>query len=150
MRAKFRTIIPKLLPKETFNKAFESASREMEKDVKGAFEDFVKNWKHVVTFRGYVRINADSIYISVGTNDPIFGYVDLGTEPHIIRPTRAKFLHFTASSGEEVFAKEVNHPGTKAQKISESIRDIWSGGLMYDYFERHLQIAIQQSGHAIQ
>lgn len=147
-RAKFRTIVPKLVKPEVFEKAFEAASREMEKDVKGAFEDFTANWKHVVTWRGYVRINADSIYISVGTTDPIFKYVDEGTVPHIIRPSKAKVLRWS-TGGETFFAKEVHHPGTKAQKISESIRDIWAGSLMYDYFERALRLAVQQSGHAI-
>lgn len=147
-RAAFRTILPKLLPLKVFDDAFEKASRQMEKDVKGAFEDAVSEWEHQPTWRGYVRVGADQIYISVGTNDLIFKFVDEGTKAHIIRPVRAKTLRWV-SGGETFFAKEVHHPGTKAQKISQTIRDIWSGGLMAEYFDNYLVQAIRESGHAI-
>jgi len=149
-RAVFKTIIPKLLPQKVFDDAFEKASREMEKDVKGAFEDSTSAWKHKPTWRGYVRIESTSIYISVGTQDEIFKFVDEGTVAHIIRPVTAKVLHWVdVSTGEDHFAKEVHHPGTKAQHISKDIHDIWSGGLMADYFDKYLVQAIQASGHAI-
>lgn len=37
-----------------------------------------------------------------------------GTRPHQIRPVRAKMLRFTVAGGQVVFARVVNHPGTKA------------------------------------
>lgn len=40
-------------------------------------------------------------------------YVDQGTDPHVIRPRNAKALRFTIGN-KVVFAKKVNHPGTKA------------------------------------
>lgn len=145
-RARFKTIIPKLLPQNVFDKAFERASREMEKDVKAAFKDAVKDWKHQPEWRGYVRIGSDEIFISVGTTDEIFKYVDEGTRPHIIRPVRARVLHWVDPSGQDIFAKIVHHPGTKAQEISKSIHDIWIG-LMPDYFDKYLVQAINESGH---
>ena len=149
-RAVFKTIIPKALPSNLFDDAFEKASREMEKDVKGAFEDAVGDWKHKPVWRGYVRINSDQIYISVGTTDPIFKYVDEGTKAHIIKPVTAKVLHWVdVNTGEDHFAKEVHHPGNKAQKISQSIREVWQGALMADYFDKYLVQAIKESGHAI-
>ena len=39
--------------------------------------------------------------------------LEVGTNPHIIRPVNAKRLRFEVN-GKEVFAKEVNHPGTVA------------------------------------
>lgn len=53
-------------------------------------------------------------------------YVEFGTRPHVIRPKRAKALRFapkgqTRLSGapkagaQVIFAKKVDHPGTKAQ-----------------------------------
>lgn len=149
MTVRFRTIAPKLLPIPAFQNAFEKAAREMEKDVKAAFEDAVAAWKHQPTWRGYVRLNQNGILISVGTQDLIFKFVDEGTEPHIIRPVRAKVLHWITPAGEDAFAKEVHHPGTKAQKISEGINDIWQGGLMAEYFEDALTNAVMESGHAI-
>jgi HK97 gp10 family phage protein len=41
-------------------------------------------------------------------------YVEFGTQPHIIRPKNKKALHWK-NGKKDVFAKEVHHPGTKAQ-----------------------------------
>lgn len=53
-------------------------------------------------------------------------YLESGTRPHVIRPRRKKMLRFAASAGgrrlsgaprrgaDVVFARRVNHPGTKA------------------------------------
>lgn len=40
-------------------------------------------------------------------------YVEFGTKPHVITPKNKKFLVFK-SGGRTVFAKKVNHPGTRA------------------------------------
>lgn len=40
-------------------------------------------------------------------------FVEYGTQPHIIRPKNAKALKFKKDN-KTVFAKEVHHPGTKA------------------------------------
>jgi hypothetical protein len=148
-RAIFRTIIPSLLDPNLFQDAFEKASRAMEQDVKGAFIDATSGWKNPPQWRGYVRLSPDNIYISVGTTNEIFKFVDEGTVAHIIKPVKAKMLHWVdPASGEDVFAKEVHHPGTKAQHISADIREIWMG-LMPDYFDKYLLEAIQKSGHAL-
>jgi hypothetical protein len=146
-RTQFRSIAPSLLDPKLFLSAFEKAARAMERDVKGAFLDATSGWKHKPVWRGYVRLTADNLYISVGTVDQIFKFVDEGTVAHIIRPVRARMLHWT-ENGQDFFAKEVHHPGTQAQNISKEIREIWIG-LMPDYFDQALQEAIQQSGHAI-
>lgn len=149
MTVKFRTIIPTLLKEGTFDKYFQKAARDMERDVKGAFEDATASWKNKPEFRGYVRFNDKGAYISVGTQDKIFKYVDEGTPPHIIKPVNAKVLHWVdESTGEDRFATIVHHPGYKGAKISESIVAIWSE-LMIDYFEEALVAAIKESGHAL-
>lgn len=148
-RAQFRSIAPSLLDPNIFAKAFENAAREMEKDVKGAFIDATSGWKKPPQWRGYVRLTPEDIYISVGTANEIFKFVDEGTKAHIIRPVKAKMLHWVdAASGGDIFAREVHHPGTKAQHISADIREIWLG-LMPDYFDKHLMEAIKNSGHAM-
>jgi hypothetical protein len=148
MRAKFKSILPKLLPPKVFDEAFEKAARQMEKDVKGAFEDAVSKWKHQPVWRGYVRIADTNIYLSVGTTDEIFKYVDEGTVGHMIRPVRAKVLHWVTPEGEDAFSKGHWVKGITAQKITKSIHDIWVG-MMPDYFDRYLSQAIKESGHAI-
>jgi hypothetical protein len=148
-RSVFRSISPSLLDPNLFQAAFEKASRQMERDVKAAFVDATSGWKHKPVWRGYVRLTAANIYISVGTADEIFKFVDEGTTAHIIRPVKAKMLHWVdPQSGEDRFAKEVHHPGSPAQHISGDIREIWLG-LMPDYFDKYLQEAIQQSGHKL-
>lgn len=125
------------------------AARLMEADVKAAFEDATSKWKTKPTWRGYVRVRGQDIYISVGTNNEIFKFVDLGTKPHIIRAKNAKMLHWVDASGKDFFAKEVHHPGNKPQDISKNIQEIWADGLMAEYFDDALLDAVQQSGHAI-
>lgn len=53
-------------------------------------------------------------------------FLEMGTRPHVIRPKKGKFLRFAAkgsgvrlsgaprTGSKVVFAREVNHPGTKA------------------------------------
>ena len=93
-RSVFRSISPSLLDPNIFQDAFEKASRAMEQDVKGAFIDATSGWKNPPQWRGYVRLTADNIYISVGTANEIFKFVDEGTVAHIIRPVKAKMLHW--------------------------------------------------------
>ena len=46
---------------------------------------------------------------------PYAKFVEYGTKPHDIYPTKAQALRFMVG-GEAVFAKVVHHPGTKAQR----------------------------------
>lgn len=52
--------------------------------------------------------------IQTKTNLKHASYLNDGTAPHVIKPRRKKALRFVSSSGNIVFAKKVNHPGTKA------------------------------------
>lgn len=40
-------------------------------------------------------------------------FVREGTRPHIIRARNAEYLHWVNADGDDVFRKEVMHPGTK-------------------------------------
>lgn len=101
------------------------------KKTKADFETATKTWQHKPVFeveRGLERA-------AVFTRDEIFGYVDLGTKPHEIRPRFAKALRFNslfqpktqpnrlksgagASSPPVVFAQVVHHPGNEPRNIS--------------------------------
>lgn len=150
-RAKFDVILPTRLPVDVFDKELEKAAREAEADLKKEFEDAVRLWKNPPQFRGYVRISGTLIYISVGTADPIFKFVDQGTKPHVIKAVRAKMLHWIDSdTGEDRFAKEVNHPGSEGRHITDAIEIEWSdNGRMKEYFVAGMETAIDKSGHAI-
>jgi hypothetical protein len=49
---------------------------------------------------------------TITVNHPAALFVIDGTKPHQIRPVRARALRFTIG-GQVVFARLVNHPGTK-------------------------------------
>lgn len=57
-------------------------------------------------------------------------FIEKGTRPHIIRPKENKVLRFFTGGG-PVFAREVKHPGTKADPFLEpAIVDgagVWEG-----------------------
>lgn len=48
---------------------------------------------------------------------PYAGCIEFGTRPHVIEARRAKFLRFINRSGKVVFARKVNHPGTKPRSF---------------------------------
>lgn len=50
----------------------------------------------------------------VGTNVAYALAVHQGSRPHVIVPRRAVVLAFPGSGGRTVFARRVNHPGTRA------------------------------------
>lgn len=56
------------------------------------------------------------------------------TRPHVIRPRKGKFLMWTTPAGRTVFAREVNHPGTRGTQYltraaqAEGLRVVRRGG----------------------
>ncbi len=71
-----------------------------------------------------------------GTHTGYGKFVDQPTKPHSIRPNISHFLHFNIG-GEDIFAKEVQHPGTMGKffiratasivipKLKDLARQIW-------------------------
>lgn len=53
------------------------------------------------------------IQVRFVSSAPYAAYVENGTVPHRIEPRQALALHWQ-SNGQDVFARYVNHPGTKA------------------------------------
>jgi hypothetical protein len=136
-----------------------------EKDILADFQSTVATWKKKPKFEVVSDLNPSGPEILVGTDDEIYGYVDRGTKPHIIRPVKAKSLvfrgNYTAkttpriigskaggSSGPLVFSQEVRHPGTKAREFSETIQK-----KQQPRFKRRMEKAMSrartESGHAI-
>ncbi|WP_280413474.1 HK97 gp10 family phage protein [Nocardia asiatica] len=70
-----------------------------------------------------VSSNTSSVRLDVFASAPHARYVEDGTDPHVIRPRRARALAFQAG-GRTVFAMRVNHPGTKATNfLSGAVAD---------------------------
>ena len=54
--------------------------------------------------------------VRIGTDVEYAPFIEFGTEPYKITPDEAEALKWTdPETGEEVFAKEVQHPGIPAQ-----------------------------------
>lgn len=111
-----------------------AAARAVEKDYKAT----VSTWNKKPKFETVIALGKTKAEFLVGTDDPIYRYVDEGTKPHIIRPRRAKVLRFSSgytpktqpnvigssaggASGSEVFSAVVNHPGTEPRNFSKVI-----------------------------
>jgi hypothetical protein len=64
----------------------------------------------------------------VTSHAPYSAFVHQGTRPHVIKPRNASALKFQAG-GKTVFAKSVNHPGTRARPfltnaVARVLRDL--------------------------
>lgn len=111
---------------------------------KGAQTDFgvtARTWDHKVDF---TIDDSDPDRRIVSTKDTIYGFVDQGTRPHIIRPRRARVLTWMGTAyraktspgqiksvrggnnNSIVHTKIVQHPGSEARRFSIVIRDKWA------------------------
>jgi len=103
----------------------------------------VADWKNKPEFRTRKVIRPERITMTVfpiGPAAEIYGYVDQGTKPHIIKPVRAPLLVFQTgyksktlanpartvsgggiATGPTVRAKLVHHPGSEAREFSKTI-----------------------------
>lgn len=106
-----------------FKKAPKAVSKELETATKEAGKLILRTEKEEVpvktaqlkrsiTFE-YRPISA-SIYPTVKYAKPVHD----GSKPHVILPTRKKFLRFKIN-GKWVYARKVNHPGNKPNKFVE-------------------------------
>lgn len=112
---------------------------ESAKGVQADFDRTTSTWQRDVTFE---IVNTAEYARIIGTDDEIYGYVNDGTKPHIIRPKTAKALVFGvggsaktrprtigSTSGSKgntiVAAKVVHHPGSDARQFDEVIEDKW-------------------------
>lgn len=114
------------------------------------FELVVMNWRHRPSFKGRKFIRPDRIWVNVfpaGDKESvkIYGFVTKGTKRHKIRARNAPRLAFLwggvgsykpktapkgkiggpgkVAGGRMHFPPAVNHPGSKARKFEEVIRD---------------------------
>lgn len=110
-------------------------------EMKGDHDNVVKQWRHKMSFKAQ-RTQGKSYQvvkiIPQGRHKKIWYYVDLGTKPHVIRAKNKPFLafqtgysartapiaKFNQGTGQKFGAwrrvKQVNHPGNKPRKFSET------------------------------
>jgi hypothetical protein len=121
-----------------FEKVLKAELAAEQKAVLREFKITVSTWKRQPQF----EVKEQGGSTTIGTNDPIYGYVNDGTKPHVIRPKKAKRLAFYAggfvsktvpnrlqaragrvASTNPVFAQGVNHPGTQGRDFTGQIQE---------------------------
>ena len=158
-----------LTPRKFNDKAFlDEITKEVNrtaKDVKKDFEKTTKTWKKKPVFEIVIAIGPKSADFLIGTDDEIYGYVDQGTRPHVILPTKpggvlafqSKFSPKTVpnvlgsrsgrSGGNTVFSRGVIHPGTEPRNFSKMIKRIWTP-IYKKRIEQAISRANKKSNHA--
>jgi hypothetical protein len=91
-----------------------------------AFADAIRSEKS--------SIGANGVRYEYKAPDPLATYIIEGTAPHPIDPVNSTVLRFLAASGDVVFARHVEHPGTSPNNfvsrawdsIAAEVIDVWS------------------------
>lgn len=65
------------------------------------------------------RVEGPSVVITLEAASPLATYITGGTRPHVILPRNASVLRFEVAGGRIVFARRVNHPGTRPNPFPE-------------------------------
>lgn len=69
----------------------------------------------------------------VSTDIPYAEYVEYGTRPHTITPKNGKYLAFKGRSGNMVFAKKINHPGSRPYPYMQPALDDNQDNIFREY-----------------
>lgn len=126
---KLTPIKPKNLPQgKEYLRAVESANQKTANATRRDLQATVRTWDHKVEFEVVEDRSGGDYSLTAGTDDKIYGYVNDGTKPHVIRPKKSRFLSFRGGYnaktrvgvigsraggpfGDSVVAQEVHHPG---------------------------------------
>lgn len=82
--------------------------------------------------RTSLSITVDPDKVTIGPNEaiaPYGGYVEFGTKAHEIRPKNPGGVLVFKMNGMTVYAKKVNHPGTRAQPYVRPAFEAWVDSL---------------------
>jgi hypothetical protein len=127
--------LPTAVTKRIMKQVAQTAEREMLR----RYRRTVSTWTHQPQFTSDTEATATSVAVIVGTDSPVYAFVDRGTKPHAIVPKRPGYpLRFRSdyqaktavgvlnsgaggASGDWVRAMRVWHPGTKARRFTEMI-----------------------------
>lgn len=118
----------------------EDVAEELGAEAVRLFKGTIRSWRHKPAFQAITEVRGGNIAVIAGTDDQIYGWVDRGTKPHVIRPRWAPRLVFDSvftpktrpgslqsgaggSKPPTVYAMEVHHPGTKPRLFSKKVQE---------------------------
>lgn len=165
MVVKMMAISPQELKTDAIRLELLNAMRKAGRGIRKDFQATTKTWKHKPEFKMTISLRSPGPFVNVSTQSEIYGYVDRGTKPHIIRPKNKSVLRFQSiytakttpnvlssskggASGDFVFAKEVHHPGTKPRNFTNLIRDKWKDEF-YTLMNDAIARGAKKSGHSM-
>jgi len=148
MTLKFKVIKPSSLNPALFKAAIVDAANEMTKQVHRDFDEEISFFRHGVTFDESVSENSNGVTASVLTADLGFKYYDQGNggPDRVIRPVRAKALHWIDKGGADVFRKSVH--GYDGRHAVDKIEKMWAEKAPV-LFTLYVSSAAKESGHAL-
>ena len=148
MRIAVKKITPRrreLLNITNLRSELDDAMAELRDGVQEDFESTVSTWSTDVAFATRITTgNALTLRVNPsGAGAEIWGYVNNGTSPHVIRARRARSLSFRSgyraktrvgriasgsggSSGDNVYAQQVFHPGSEGRDFTGLIAKKWT------------------------
>lgn len=121
-----------LVLKNATTQTLQEAGFKVEEEAKKTAPVDSGYYRNNIGFDGKNKVIANADYSAA---------LEYGTKPHVIEPKTAKALHFK-SDGQDVFAKRVNHPGTKPFAIMRNAAlkvQTQVGGMFYDNFRKDLK-----------
>jgi len=160
-----KAIRPGRLNIETIMQEIEAQLQLEGKYIESEFEKTTATWTNRPAFETLTDTTGGNLAVLVGTDDPIYRYVDEGTRPHRIVPkssNRSGRLFFQSGYvaktspgvigsraggkfGNVVVARAVNHPGTKARGFSKQIE-----AKTRNRFKRNMQAAMKRGAEKAQ
>lgn len=163
----FKPIKPKAFQSSIFTAEIDKAAQDVGKKIFADFTKTTATWSKKPRFDAEIHTGsaAGGVSIDVTTKNEIYGYVDEGTRPHIIRPkhkrgilafktggrakTRPRVIGSTAGrqGNKQAFAKEVHHPGTKARQFTKTISKKWQPEFRKE-MDAAMKRAAKRSGHS--
>ena len=143
MTIKFNVTRPRQIDPRAFRAAFLDASRKVAKEIHSDLDLTTNDFRHEVKFTEEVKETGNGIVISVKTDDLGYKYFDQGNggPSRIIRPVRAKVLHFISKeTGEDVFTKYVH--GYNGRHVVQAVESKWTEQIP-EYFDRALGATVK-------
>ena len=141
MATKVKTITPKKLNVQAMQAELVKIMSRVADTLEEDFKDTTKHWDHKVSFDKHTQVTGSRIVAEVQTDDEIYGYVVLGTRPHVIEPKKAGgVLAFPSAfspkttpgslatsagskGGPTVISRGVFHPGNKPRNLHKLIAE---------------------------
>ncbi|GAB6066019.1 hypothetical protein JCM9492_11110 [Aquifex pyrophilus] len=104
--------LPKILKREKVREAVELGLKRGASRYREMVLDWIDEGRAFKRRSGFLRSSVVAFDNKVVAGAEYAPFVEFGTRPHVILPRRKRALRFI-KDGKEIFAKRVNHPGSK-------------------------------------